>query len=150
MYADEDNPRGLTYIIPRSNVVILGGSSVNHELSVLGPPSLHCSEETWRGIFERCCAVVPALRSSKLVRRWSGLRPCRRGGVRLELVGSSMCMCAVRCRSPQLTPTFRQDTASFTIHNYGHGGAGMTVAWGCARRVAQLAAEAWRQRGARL
>jgi len=42
-----------------------------------------------------------------------GLRPFRRSGVRLEREGR-------------------------VIHNYGHGGSGFTVSWGCAEQVATL------------
>ena len=46
-----------------------------------------------------------------------GLRPFRRSGVRLEAEGR-------------------------VIHNYGHGGSGFTVSWGCAEEVATLCAHA--------
>ena len=46
-----------------------------------------------------------------------GLRPFRRSGVRLETEGR-------------------------VIHNYGHGGSGFTVSWGCAEEVATLCAHA--------
>ena len=50
----------------------------------------------------------PCIREVKV-----GLRPFRRGGVRLEVEGR-------------------------VIHNYGHGGSGFTVSWGCAEEVAAL------------
>lgn len=48
-----------------------------------------------------------------------GYRPGRRGGVRIEL-----------------TSEFGRPV----IHNYGHGGAGVTLSWGCAEKVARLIA----------
>jgi len=48
-----------------------------------------------------------------------GLRPFRKSGVRLE--GD------------------RLNDGRTVIHNYGHGGAGFTLSWGCAREVLQLA-----------
>jgi D-amino-acid oxidase len=48
-----------------------------------------------------------------------GLRPFRRSGVRLE--------------RDQLRD------GRIAIHNYGHGGAGFTLSWGCAREVLDLA-----------
>jgi D-amino-acid oxidase len=48
-----------------------------------------------------------------------GLRPFRRSGVRLE--------------RDQLRD------GRTVIHNYGHGGAGFTLSWGCAREVLDIA-----------
>ncbi|MDT7655133.1 MAG: hypothetical protein QOI36_6544, partial [Pseudonocardiales bacterium] len=45
----------------------------------------------------------------------AGVRPVRNGTYRLE------------------TET---DSGKFIVHNYGHGGAGITLSWGCAAKVA--------------
>lgn len=50
-----------------------------------------------------------------------GMRPHRTGGVRLE-----------RDTAPDAT-------GKILIHNYGHGGAGITLGWGCADRVTEIA-----------
>jgi D-amino-acid oxidase len=63
-------------------------------------------------IVERCRAAVPEISGEvRAVRR--GIRPVRHA-VRLELA------------------TFEGRTI---VHNYGHGGAGFTVSWGCGREV---------------
>jgi len=53
-----------------------------------------------------------------------GIRPHRRGGVRIQVDGVAM-------RS-------RSGSPKYLIHNYGHGGAGITLAWGSADRVREI------------
>jgi D-amino-acid oxidase len=50
----------------------------------------------------------------------AGLRPFRRGGYRLE------------------SETLTSSPNKFIIHNYGHGGAGITLSWGSASNVRDL------------
>ena len=66
-------------------------------------------------IQQRCRCLEPMLNEGyEVLQERSGLRPGRKAGVRLEA----------------------QTFDSYTIiHNYGHGGAGFTVAWGCADAV---------------
>lgn len=71
------------------------------------------SPETAAAILERATRLVPALAGARVLRHKVGLRPVR-PAVRLERVGR-------------------------VVHCYGHGGAGVTLAWGCADEVAGLA-----------
>jgi D-amino-acid oxidase len=64
-------------------------------------------------ILRRATALVPALAGARVLRHRVGLRPAR-PAIRLERVGD-------------------------VIHCYGHGGAGVTLAWGCADEVVTLA-----------
>lgn len=68
----------------------------------------------------------PKLGDEQIVGRVAGLRPFRRGGLRLEL----------------------ESIGGFpVIHNYGHGGGGITTAWGCAEEVLRLARAAGMEPG---
>jgi D-amino-acid oxidase len=114
---DEDNPKGRTYVHPRTHDCILGGTSEPGEWDTTPDPSKAAA------IVERCTQVVPELDGAEVLEHHVGLRPSRPDGVRLEL-----------------------DTAapggSRLIHNYGHGGAGVTLSWGCAEEAAALAERA--------
>ena len=109
---DDYDPRGVTYVIPRSQDCILGGSADD------GREELIPSEATTTAILERCAALEPRLAQARVLSVSVGLRPAR-SAVRLER------------ESPR--------PGSTLIHNYGHGGAGVTLSWGCAHEVAMLA-----------
>ncbi|KAG6616954.1 D-aspartate oxidase [Phytophthora cinnamomi] len=104
------------YIIPRPNGdVVLGGTVQEHNWST------ESDAHDAQGVWERCCRLWPEVRNSKVIAKMAGLRPGRNGGVRLEM---------------EATPTPR---GAVLIHNYGHGGSGHTLHWGCAQEVVDLA-----------
>lgn len=109
---DEQDENGISYIIPRGDDVVLGGVAEDHDEDLRERP------EQTAAIFERCARLEPALAHTKLLGVSVGLRPCR-DSVRLEAesLGDRL-----------------------VIHNYGHGGAGVTLSWGCAEEVRELAA----------
>jgi D-amino-acid oxidase len=111
---DEDHPDGTTYVHPRSQDVVLGGSFEPGRTDLTPDPA------ATRAILARCRALVPALTAAEVITPLAGLRPGRHGGVRLEAGPGA--------------------GGARLIHNYGHGGAGMTLSWGCADAVAALAA----------
>jgi len=108
---DENVPAGLTYVVPRRDEVLLGGTAQEGDWSLDPDPA------TEARILERCAALLPALRRAETIGRVVGLRPGRRQ-VRLEGEAGTR--------------------GSSVIHNYGHGGAGVTLSWGCAEEVLAL------------
>jgi D-amino-acid oxidase len=100
---------GPTYVVPRADEIVLGGTDVAGEWSRTPDPRV--AEE----IVHRAAALVPALEGAKVVRHKVGLRPSR-PAVRLEREGD-------------------------VVHCYGHGGAGVTLSWGCADDVVGLVDE---------
>lgn len=106
-------PLGFTYIFPRSQDCLLGGTSEAGSWSTRPNPA---SSAAIRG---RCVAVERSLADAEVIDVRVGLRPGR-DEVRLEL----------------------EETANGpVIHNYGHSGIGFTLSWGCANDVARLAKE---------
>ncbi|MFB9239198.1 FAD-dependent oxidoreductase [Plantactinospora siamensis] len=111
---DEDAPAGLTYVHPRSRDVVLGGTYEPGETGTGPDPAAA------RAILDRCRALEPRLAGAAVRAELVGLRPGRRGGARVE-------------RDPAGLPGGVR-----LVHAYGHGGAGMTMSWGCAAEVADL------------
>ncbi|MEU0693945.1 FAD-dependent oxidoreductase [Streptomyces niveus] len=109
--AGEDTA-GTTYLFPQPYGLVLGGTADEHVWDPLPDPG------TAAAIVARCAALRPELRGARVLAHRVGLRPAR-PRVRIEAV--------------QLPGGAR------LVHNYGHGGAGVTVAWGCAEEAARLA-----------
>ena len=78
---------------------------------------------TTAAIRARCAALIPALRDAPVVDVAVGLRPAR--------------------------PSVRLEAEGRVVHCYGHGGAGVTLAWGCAGEVAALLGSGGRRYAAR-
>jgi len=108
---DEEGPNALAYVLPRPDVVVLGGTAEE------GDWDLEPREATTREILAKTRRLQPELEDAELVGSAVGLRPGRTA-VRVE----------------------RDTTADGRplIHDYGHGGSGFTLSWGCADEVAEL------------
>ena len=101
----------LMYAIPRRNDCVFGGTNdISSDLAV--------DPATTDRIVAECSRVLNIEKPNVLTER-VGLRPFRKSGVRLE--------------RDQLVDS------RTVIHNYGHGGSGFTLSWGCAREVLKLA-----------
>lgn len=109
-FSDYPESEKPTYYIAHRDHVVLGGFIADEV-----PPD-HQHSEIADDIFRRCSDVRPELHGAGIVSIKPGLRPSR-PRVRLER-------------------EIKNDTV--IIHNYGHGGSGVTLSWGCARGVRQL------------
>ena len=106
----DQQPDTLTYTIPRRDVTVLGGTAQK------GDWDENIRIEDTEQILKKCEALWPELDRTKIVGTAVGLRPSRYE-VRLE----------------------KEKIGEKTIiHNYGHGGAGVTLSWGCADEVVKL------------
>jgi D-amino-acid oxidase len=108
---DSGPPADLLYFVPHARRVVLGGTSER------GRSDLSPDPRTAARILGRCAAVEPRLRGAEVIAHRVGLRPARP---------------TVRTEAQRLPG------GPLLCHNYGHGGAGVTLSWGCAREVAAL------------
>ncbi|MFG2223042.1 FAD-dependent oxidoreductase [Streptomyces sp. NPDC048644] len=104
-----------TYVLPQPFGVVLGGTAREHAWSREPDPAVA------EAIVARCARRFPALAGARVLEHRVGLRPART---------------AVRLAAERLPG------GAWCVHNYGHGGAGVTVAWGCADEVVRKVREA--------
>ncbi|MGH8866959.1 MAG: FAD-dependent oxidoreductase, partial [Actinomycetes bacterium] len=100
---DEGHSDGPTYVVPRAHDIVCGGTAGEGDWRLDPDPA------TADAILARCRALVPALAHAPVLGHRVGLRPAR-SQVRLE--------------------TERRPGGP-VVHCYGHGGAGVTLSWGC-------------------
>jgi D-amino-acid oxidase len=100
----------LTCFYPHGATVVLGGTAI--ETASEAP-----DHKAAQAIIERCAEIDPRLATAPVLDHRVGLRPTR-ATIRVE-----------------------RDTSGGVpiVHNYGHGGAGVTCSWGCAQRAADIA-----------
>jgi D-amino-acid oxidase len=98
------------YLFPHGDVVLLGGTAEEGAWDLAARPAVAAR------IVRDCGAVYPRLRDAEVVGHRVGLRPCR-PSVRLD----------------------SEDLGGGRVlwHNYGHGGGGVTLSWGCAREITE-------------
>lgn len=109
-FSDYPETEEPTYYIAHPDHVILGGCIFDD-----GVDDVEARAAASR-IVERCSRIEPRLKGAEILAVRTGLRPVR-PEVRLDL-------------------TVIDGTT--VVHNYGHGGSGLTLSWGCARQVRRI------------
>ncbi len=106
-WCDEDEADGPLYAIPRGDHVVLGGTADDGDWGPTPDPAVA------QRILARASVVEPRLREARVLAHRVGLRPAR----------------------PQVRVETVVEDERTLVHCYGHGGAGVTLSWGCADDV---------------
>lgn len=104
----------LLCIYPHGDTVVLGGTAVD------GVGDVDADDAAAKSILARCTLTEPRLADAQIIEHRIGARPTRD---------------IVRVESDRL------EDGTVVVHNYGHGGAGVTLSWGCAENVLTLLGE---------
>ncbi len=110
-----NDEQSMIFIVPRGekNTVILGGLVQMHQWG----ESMSLEDPLIRRMYEGCLSFLPELRMLPLDEQEpvrAGLRPFTEANVCVESVPGTR-----------------------LFYNYGHGGAGVTLSWGCAEEITQ-------------
>jgi D-amino-acid oxidase len=108
---DHEDPDDITYLFPHGETVVVGGTQEHGNASRSPDPG------TAERMLAAAVVVEPRLAGATVLGHRVGLRPVR-PQVRLE---------------PEALPDGR-----IMVHNYGHGGAGVSLSWGCAAETVRL------------
>jgi D-amino-acid oxidase len=103
----DEIPPDTAYMFPHGDTILLGGTVEEGEEDLT--PKTEISER----IVRRAAEIEPRLQGVTVLGHRVGLRPCRP---------------EVRLESEVIDGTL-------VWHNYGHGGAGISVSWGCAAEI---------------
>lgn len=98
------------YVYPRRSDTVLGGTVEYHI------ESESVDSSVLRLMIQGNKRILPSLSESSIVRAYAGLRPYRDAGLRIEVE---------RLEGKEI------------VHNYGHGGSGVTMSWGSAEVALQ-------------
>jgi D-amino-acid oxidase len=104
----------LLHIYPHDDRLVLGGVAQD------GNWDLQPSQETADAIIRRCASIDPRIADVPVTGHRVGLRPTRP---------------VIRCEADTTITSYR------LLHNYGHGGAGVSLSWGCASEITELAGQ---------
>lgn len=101
----------MLYVVPRKDAIIVGGTYEENIYEEVTEPG------TIEKILARAYNALPELKQHTVIGNWAGLRPYRKD-VRVE-----------------------KEANTNIIHNYGHGGSGFTLSFGCAGTVVKMIEE---------
>ena len=108
-HTEEDDE--LTYILPQGRRLVLGGSAEPGRVDLTPDPKISAA------ILRRCAEVEPLLTAARVREHRVGLRPTR-PKIRVEQVAAGN---------------------YHVLHNYGHGGSGVSLSWGCSGDIVTMA-----------
>jgi D-amino-acid oxidase len=116
-YLDQHGDLALCYVLPRSSDIVLGGTAVEHDATT------ESEEQVTKEIIRKAQILDPSLKIDEVKEVRAGLRPAR----------------------PEVCLEAEKKNGMRIIHNYGHGGAGFTLSWGCADVVVELSKNCMRR-----